>query len=103
MLYKLMREADKSKQQETPILETTPDELQKQLNSPSSYTFGQFNQKVLSPAIEEINLKIDDMELEVYQGRRGRKVVALEIHNNFYPRKKETIDESVPMIDWLRK
>lgn len=57
MLYKLIREADRVRQQETPILETTPDELQNQLNPPSSYTIGRFNQKVLSPPIEKINLK----------------------------------------------
>lgn len=97
-----MRETDKTKGEKMPVLETTPERLQKQLGSPESYSFGQFNQKVLQPAIEEINLKIEDMDLEVYQGRRGRKVVALEIHNNFYPRKKEESKiEPVPLIDWL--
>lgn len=102
LLYKLMRETDKTKGESMPILETTPERLQKQLGSPESYTFGQFNQKVLKPAIEEINLKINDMNLTVQQGRRGRKVVALKIRNEFYPRKKVKTDElKVPMINWL--
>lgn len=101
LLYKLMRETDKRKQKETPVLETTPEKLQKQLGSPKSYTFGQFNQKVLTPAIEEINLKINDMDLTVRQGRRGRKVVTLEIYNNFYPRKVSPTNDAVPMINWL--
>lgn len=102
LLYKLMREADKNKGKSMPVLETTPKKLQKQLGSPESYNFSEFNRNVFKPAIEEINLKIEDMDLEVYQGRRGRKVVALEIHNNFYPRKKEELDvEPVPLIDWL--
>ena len=43
------------------------------------------------------------MDLTVRQGRRGRKVVALEIYNNFYPRKETNLndDEKVPMINWL--
>ncbi|MFC2366271.1 MAG: replication initiation protein, partial [Streptococcus mutans] len=40
-----------------------------------------------NPAIEEINCKINDMELELLQARRGRKVVQIEIHNNFARRK----------------
>lgn len=53
--------------------------------------------------IEALNLKIEDMNLTVVQGRRGRKVVALKICNEFYPVKKtdETI-EPVPMIDWTK-
>lgn len=103
LLYKLMREVDKKKSKETPVLETTPKVLQKQLGSPESYTFGQFNQKILTPAIEEINLKIDDMDLSVLQGKRGRKVVALKIHNNFYPKQHDITPDKdpVPMVNWL--
>lgn len=102
LLYKLMRERDKRKQKETPILETTPEELQKQLGSPESYSFGDFNRNVLKPAIEEINLKIHDMNLTVYQGQRGRKVVALEIHNDFYPIQDYVpTEKDVSMINYL--
>ena len=38
---------------------------------------------MLKKAVEEINLKIDDMNLEILQGRYGRKVVQIEIHNNW--------------------
>lgn len=104
LLYKLMREADKKRGEETPALEVTPEKLQKQLGSPKSYTFGDFNRNVLKPAIEEINLKINDMDLSVSQGKRGRKVIALKIYNNFYPiRKTEITDEPVPMINWLEE
>ena len=48
-----------------------------------SYTYGQFKDKILKPAVEEINLKIDDMDLEIFQGRYNRKVVQVEVHNNW--------------------
>lgn len=103
LLYKLMREADKTQGKKTPILETTPERLKKQLGAPENYSFGQFNQKVLTPAIEEINLKIDDMDLTFQKGTRGRKVVALKIYNNFYPIKHDSHSdkEKIPMINWL--
>ncbi|MDE3303294.1 replication initiation protein, partial [Lacticaseibacillus rhamnosus] len=34
----------------------------------------------------EINLKIFDMDLELFQAKRGRQVVQVEIHNNFVRR-----------------
>jgi len=104
MIYKLMREADKSKGKRTPTLTITPDDLKEKLGAPKSYSFGQFNQKVLTPAIEEINLKIEDMDLQVAKGTQGRKVVKLEIYNNFYPRQQTDLidDEKVPMVDWIK-
>ncbi|MFK5270182.1 replication initiation protein, partial [Lacticaseibacillus paracasei] len=57
------------------------------LGSPSKYQYKYLKNKVLNPAIEEINCKINDMELELLQARRGRKVVQIEIHNNFARRK----------------
>ena len=103
LLYKLMREADKAQGKKTPILETTPERLKKQLGAPESYSFGDFNRNVLKPAIEEINLKIDDMDLTFQKGTRGRKVVALKIYNNFYPIKHDSHSdkEKIPMINWL--
>lgn len=101
LLYKLMREADKNKGKKMPVLETTPERLQKQLGSPASYNFGDFNRNVLKPAIEEINLKVEDMNLTVQQGRRGRKVVALQICNEFYPRNISQTNDAVPMINWI--
>ena len=53
------------------------------LGAPKSYTYGQFKDKILKPAVEEINLKIDDMDLEIFQGRYNRKVVQVEVHNNW--------------------
>jgi len=104
-LYKLMREANKNKGKTCPTLQATPEELARMMGAPKSYTFGQFNQKVLQPAMDEINLKIDDMDLDMHKGTRGRKVVHLEIYNRFYPRKPNLHDEDfepVPMVDWMK-
>ena len=104
-LYKLMREANKDKGKTCPTLQATPEELARMMGAPKSYTFGQFNQKVLQPAMDEINLKIDDMDLDMHKGTRGRTVVHLEIYNRFYPRKPNLHDEDfepVPMVDWMK-
>lgn len=102
-LYKLLREADKSKGKRTPVIKVSPDELKKMLDAPESYTFGQLNQKVIQPAIDELNLKIDDMDVSMSQGKKGRKVIYLEIYNNYYPRPKpkESVTKPVPMTNWL--
>lgn len=101
ILYKLMREVDKFKGQKTPTLKIAPDDLKEKLGAPESYSFGQLNQKVIQPAMEEINLKIDDMELEMFKGTQGRKVVLLELYNNFYPRSKSSQKNEVPLHNWL--
>lgn len=87
LLYKLMREVDKDHSQSIGILQGTPEEYMAWLGSPSKYQYKYLKNKVLNPAIEEINCKINDMELELLQARRGRKVVQIEIHNNFARRK----------------
>ena len=48
-----------------------------------SYEYKQLKQNILNKAVEEINLKIEDMDLEIFQARYGRKVVQVEIHNNW--------------------
>lgn len=83
LLYKLMREADKDRGSRIAILQGTPEEFREWLGAPESYNYGRLKDNVLKPAIEEINLKIDDMDLELLQARRGRKVVQVEVHNNF--------------------
>jgi len=80
LLYKLMRECDINNGEKITILQGTPDDFFSWLGSPKNYTYGQFKDKVLKKAVEEINLKIDDMDLEIFQARRGRKVVHVEIH-----------------------
>ena len=60
---------------------------------------------MLKKAIEEINLKIDDMNLEILQGRYGRKVVQVEIHNNWTVQR--SIEEqkehaNITTHDWLK-
>lgn len=102
-LYKLMREANKDKGRTCPVLKGSPEELQVKLSSPKSYNWSQFNQNVLEKAIDEINLKIDDMDLQMNIGKRGRSVVHVEIYNNFYPRKKtDLLNDPVPMVNWLK-
>ncbi|MHA6520750.1 replication initiation protein, partial [Corynebacterium amycolatum] len=89
LLYKLMREADKDHGQTISIVQGTPDEFKTWLGAPKSYTYGRLKDKILKPAIDEINLKINDLDLNLFQARRGRQVVQVEIHNNFlhrYPR-----------------
>ena len=89
LLYKLMHEADKDHGQTISIVQGTPDEFKTWLGAPKSYTYGRLKDKILKPAIDEINLKINDLDLNLFQARRGRQVVQVEIHNNFlrrYPR-----------------
>src|SRR5574337_316827 len=83
LLYKLMREADKDKGKSIAILQGTPEEFKEWLGAPKSYSYNSLKNQVLKKAVEEINLKIDDMNLEILQGRYGRKVVQIEIHNNW--------------------
>lgn len=83
LLYKLMREADKDRGKKITILQGTPADFMEWLGAPKSYTYGRLKDNILNKAIEEINLKIDDMDLELFQARRGRQVVLVEIHNNF--------------------
>lgn len=83
MLYKLMREADKDNGSKIAIVQGTPREWKTWLGAPESYTYGRLKDKILNPAIEEINLEIEDMDLSLFQARRGRSVVQVEIHNNF--------------------
>lgn len=98
LLYKLMREADKDKGKKIAILQGSPSDFQEWLGSPKSYDYGTLKDKILNKAIDEINLKIEDMDLELFQARRGRKVVQVEIHNNFI-RKKVASDN--PILDIL--
>jgi len=103
-LYKLMREANKRKGKITPVLKKTPQELAQLLSAPKSYnSWGRLNDKVIKPSVEEINRKINDMDLEVITEKRGRKVTTVEIKNNFYPRNPKQDENStpVPMINWL--
>lgn len=83
LLYKLMREADKDRGKKITILQGEPADFMEWLGAPKSYTYGRLKDNILNKAIEEINLKIDDMDLELFQARRGRQVVLVEIHNNF--------------------
>jgi len=83
LLYKLMREADKNRGKKIAILQGTPEEFKEWMGAPKSYDYGRLKDNILNKAVDEINLKIDDMELEIFQAKRGKKVVLVEIHNNF--------------------
>ena len=105
LLYKLMREADRDNGKSITILQGTPEEFKDWLGAPKNYNYGRLKENVLKKAIEEINLKIDDMNLEILQGRYGRKVVQVEIHNNWTVQRatKENTEyvESISTHDWL--
>lgn len=83
LLYKLMRETDKSRGKRIAVLQGTPEKFREWLGVSEEIPYGRFKSRMLNKAIEEINLKIDDMDLQLFQGKRGRTVVQVEIHNNF--------------------
>lgn len=83
LLYKFMRECDKDNGKKIAVLQGTPEEFREWLGAPKNYTYALLKRDVLNKAIEEINLKISDMDLELLQAKRGRKVVQVEIHNNW--------------------
>lgn len=105
LLYKLMREADKDKGKSIAILQGTPEEFKAWLGAPEDYEYKDLKRNILKKAVEEINLKIDDMDLEILQGRYGRKVVQVEIHNNWTVQRatEENAEyvESITAHDWL--
>lgn len=105
LLYKLMRECNKDKGNSIAILQGTPDEFKEWLGAPKNYDYNRLKENILKKAIEEINLKIDDMDLEILQARHGRKVVQVKIHNNWTVQKaiKETAEDSpqISMHNWL--
>ena len=110
LVYKLMREADKDYSSKITILSGTPEAFNEWLGAPESYTFNSLKTQVLQKAIDEINLKIEDMYLELLTAKRGRKVVKVEIHNNFIHQKNNSSDNEdselepkVPLFNWLEK
>lgn len=110
LVYKLMREADKDYSSKITILSGTPEEFKEWLGAPESYTFNSLKTQVLQKAIDEINLKIEDMDLELLTAKHGRKVVKVEIHNNFIHQKNNSSDNEdselepkVPLFNWLEK
>lgn len=104
-LYKLMRESDKNYGKKTPYIQYTPKELSFLMGAPKSYdSWGRLNDKVVKIAIEEINLKIDDMQLELHTEKKGRSVVLVKIYNTFYPiRNRTATQDDVPMVNWLEE
>lgn len=88
LLYKLMREADKDYGSSIAIIQGSVEDFKLWLGSPKSYTYSRLKENIICPAIEEINLKIKDMDIELFQARRGRRITQIELHNNFIRNKK---------------
>lgn len=84
LLYKLMREANKDGGKSLTVVAGSPEDFKTWLGAPTSYTYNRLKDKILNPAIDEINLKISDMRLDLAQARHGRKVTNIEIRNYFY-------------------
>ena len=107
LLYKLMRECDKDKGKSIAILQGTPEEFKEWLGAPEDYDYRRLKENILKKAVEEINLKIEDMDLEILQGRYGRKVVQVEIHNNWTVQRATEENskyvESISTHDWLKE
>lgn len=51
----------------------TTDEMADMLSAPESYNWSRLKQNVLDRAIDEINLKIEDMELELHSKKKRPK------------------------------
>lgn len=83
LLYKLMREADKSYGQKIAILAGTPEEFKEWLGAPESYAWKHLRVEVIEKAIKQINERIDDMDLEMFTAKKGRRIAFVEIHNKF--------------------
>lgn len=102
LLYKLMREADKDYSSKITVLSGTPEEFKEWLGAPESYVFKDLNKNVLQKAVAEINLKIEDMNLEIFTAKRGRKIVQVDIHNNFIRNSKPPRNQVPnPILDIL--
>lgn len=101
-LYKLMRESDKTKGKITSSITMTPVEFKELMNSPSSYSTGQFKQNILDKAIEQINKEIEDMHLVIDCQKKGRRIVNFTITNEFKSdTANEKYDEESPISNWL--
>ena len=67
LLYKLMRECDYDNGKSIAILQGTPEEFREWLGAPKDYDYRRLKENILKKAVEEINLKIDDMDLEIFK------------------------------------
>lgn len=104
LLYKLMRESDMTNGTKITILEGSPEEYKEWLGAPKSYDYGRLKDKILKPAVEEINLKIEDMDLEILQKKSGRRVVCAAIRNNFTHQSVISSEgPQVPLFNWLEE
>lgn len=56
-----MRECDKDKGNSVSVLQGSPTQFKEWLGAPKDYDFRRLKENVLKKAIEEINLKIDDI------------------------------------------
>ena len=62
-----MRECDYDNGKSIAILQGTPEEFREWLGAPKDYDYRRLKENILKKAVEEINLKIDDMDLEIFK------------------------------------
>src|SRR5699024_2800163 len=99
-IYKLIREADKHLGKVMPNIRHTPEKHVELTSATKSYNWSQIKQNEIDKAIDEINLKIIDLNLDLLIKIRCRKVDKVDIYNTFYPRKQST-EYPVTMTNWL--
>lgn len=104
LLYKLMRETQQIEAETSnPVIVGNLTDFKEILNAPKSYNYSRFKDNILKPAIEEINLIINDMDLHVYEKKQGRKVILTKISNEWAREKTSTTNLRIPLYKWSDK
>lgn len=73
------------------------EEFRKLLNIPDYYQMGNIDQKVLKPAMKELNNYFEDLEITKIKAKKGNKIAKLE----FTFTGLKTTKPSVTMHDWV--
>lgn len=55
---------------------------------------------MLNLAIDETNLKIENLDLQMNVGKPGRNVVHIETYNNYYLMKRNPRSGDIPLFNY---